>query len=199
MKYDHTGPMPIESGITDDLGLRKAGLNDHPCAACGTPCVGAYSIYRDGFEDGPEVALCPGCGEHSTPTCEELWQRIAERMLGTQVRFENAPRMRLLRWTAAIPEALARLAGFEGTTWSRYIVRVPDRNPEPIDRVAVAWHGPSHKWTRLTPTLKWDPFVRGLTFGDAAEVVTVVSLQLRGDETVDELRALALAAGGPIE
>ena len=49
------------------------------CAACGAPSRGAYSLHRDGFEQGPEVALCDGCGAKETPTPQELWTRIAAR------------------------------------------------------------------------------------------------------------------------
>lgn len=49
-----------------------------PCAACGKPS-GRFAIHRDGFGEGPEVPLCEACGGHETPTCEELWERIAER------------------------------------------------------------------------------------------------------------------------
>lgn len=51
------------------------------CAACGKPLPWGikFTIHRDGFGEGPEVPLCRACGEHETPTCEELWDRIAER------------------------------------------------------------------------------------------------------------------------
>lgn len=49
------------------------------CAACGKPAEGNFSIHRDGFCEGPEVSLCNACGRAETPTCEELWDRIAAR------------------------------------------------------------------------------------------------------------------------
>ena len=48
------------------------------CAYCGEPAEGNFSIHRDGFGIGPEVELCDGCGMYPAPTCEEIWDRIAE-------------------------------------------------------------------------------------------------------------------------
>lgn len=49
------------------------------CAFCGAETVPGYaSIHRDGFGVGPEVTLCAACGLHETPTCEEIWDRIAQ-------------------------------------------------------------------------------------------------------------------------
>jgi len=48
------------------------------CACCESPAEGNYSIHRDGFGEGPEVWLCDACGSKPTPTCEEIWARIAE-------------------------------------------------------------------------------------------------------------------------
>jgi hypothetical protein len=39
---------------------------------------GNHSIHRDGFSVGPEVDLCDACGGRPEPTCEEIWDRIAE-------------------------------------------------------------------------------------------------------------------------
>ena len=47
------------------------------CSFCGKPAEGNYSIHRDGFDAGPQVDLCDGCGGEETPTCEEIWERIA--------------------------------------------------------------------------------------------------------------------------
>lgn len=51
------------------------------CAACGEDVGTAaeFSIHRDGFCDGPEVALCRGCGGSEFPTCESLWLNIGIR------------------------------------------------------------------------------------------------------------------------
>jgi len=49
-----------------------------PCAFCGGPAQGQYSIHRDGFGVGPEVDLCDGCGSEPEPTCEVIWDRIAQ-------------------------------------------------------------------------------------------------------------------------
>lgn len=51
------------------------------CACCGgvLPWGVKFTIHRDGFGEGPEVPLCRKCGEKETPTCEEIWARIAER------------------------------------------------------------------------------------------------------------------------
>lgn len=48
------------------------------CAFCGGPAEGNYSIHRDGFDVGPEVELCDEHGGHEKPTCEEIWDRIAQ-------------------------------------------------------------------------------------------------------------------------
>jgi hypothetical protein len=53
-------------------------MADNECAACGQP-PGRATIHRDGFGEGPEVPLCSDCGDHETPSCEELWRRIADR------------------------------------------------------------------------------------------------------------------------
>lgn len=49
------------------------------CAACGCEDEGNYSIHRDGFCEGPEVPLCDECGGDVIPTCQEIWDMIAER------------------------------------------------------------------------------------------------------------------------
>lgn len=48
-----------------------------PCAFCGKPAEGNCAIHRDGFGVGPEVDLCDACGSYETPTCDEIWERIA--------------------------------------------------------------------------------------------------------------------------
>lgn len=54
-------------------------MNPLLCSYCGGPAEGNYSIHRDGFGDGPEVDLCDRHGEGWEPSCEEIWERIAER------------------------------------------------------------------------------------------------------------------------
>lgn len=54
------------------------------CAACGERAEGEYSIHRDGFGVGPEVPLCNACGREETPTCDDLWRRIAKRLAAGQ-------------------------------------------------------------------------------------------------------------------
>lgn len=51
-----------------------------PCAACGRPAEGRFSIHRDGFCVGPEVDLCDACGSEPEPTLADLWASIAERL-----------------------------------------------------------------------------------------------------------------------
>lgn len=50
------------------------------CAYCGKTVKGVakYAIHRDGFAVGPEVPICNDCGSHPSPTCEEIWSRIAQ-------------------------------------------------------------------------------------------------------------------------
>lgn len=47
------------------------------CAFCRCPVQGNYCVERDGFCDGPEVPLCDGCGEGTTPDLETIWDRIS--------------------------------------------------------------------------------------------------------------------------
>ncbi len=49
------------------------------CAMCGENAEGNYAIHRDGFGEGPEVPLCDECGSFSTPTCEEIWEKLLNR------------------------------------------------------------------------------------------------------------------------
>ena len=51
------------------------------CAACGDDVGPAapFAIHRDGFCDGPEVALCRFCGGSEFPACESLWRSIGIR------------------------------------------------------------------------------------------------------------------------
>jgi uncharacterized protein with FMN-binding domain len=49
------------------------------CAYCLEKADGNYSIHRDGFGVGPEVALCDKHGSRPSPTCEEIWYVIARR------------------------------------------------------------------------------------------------------------------------
>lgn len=50
-----------------------------PCAYCGRPSEGRYAIHRDGFGQGPEVALCDAHGGSQVPSCAAIWDRIRER------------------------------------------------------------------------------------------------------------------------
>jgi len=78
----------IRAGIKDLANISKefATLSDKAyelsgikCAYCGGPAQGNYSLHRDGFCQGPEVDLCDHCGSRPTPTCEQIWERIAVR------------------------------------------------------------------------------------------------------------------------
>ena len=46
-------------------------------------------IHRDGFDEGPEVELCDGCGMNELPTCEQLWADIAARKVVPIKRGES--------------------------------------------------------------------------------------------------------------
>lgn len=48
------------------------------CVYCDEPAQGNFSIHRDGFGIGPEVALCDACGSTPTPTTGEIWTKIAK-------------------------------------------------------------------------------------------------------------------------
>ena len=50
-----------------------------PCAACGRPCTGSYSVHRDGYGKGPEVLICDACGSGEVPTLQEIWTAIRAR------------------------------------------------------------------------------------------------------------------------
>lgn len=63
----------VEDGAPDPELVGK------PCAYCGERSQGRYSIHRDGFSEGPEVALCDEHGGNELPTCSDIWARIAER------------------------------------------------------------------------------------------------------------------------
>ena len=57
---------------------------DLTCAYCDGPAEGNYDIHVDerGFLGTADVPLVPLCDEHGskpTPTCEQIWDRIAER------------------------------------------------------------------------------------------------------------------------
>ena len=61
------------------------------CAACGSASSGKASIHRDGFGFGPEVWLCHACGCHELPTCDALWDMIAEREPLPRTCYVEAP------------------------------------------------------------------------------------------------------------
>lgn len=73
---------PDESGLPQDEASKIIRAHAQHfvdwCACCSGPAEGNYSIHRDGFGEGPEVWLCDDCGKDETPTCEEIWARIAE-------------------------------------------------------------------------------------------------------------------------
>ncbi len=50
-----------------------------PCVYCDAPCEGHYAIHRDDIGVGPELPLCDAHGSGELPTCEQIWERIAER------------------------------------------------------------------------------------------------------------------------
>lgn len=62
-------------GLASDATTKPLQL---VCAACARPAQGEFAIHRDGFGEGPEVPLCNDCGGPGSPTCEELWERIAK-------------------------------------------------------------------------------------------------------------------------
>lgn len=76
--------MSIADGWQDWMGVAECPEcvkppHDGPCACafCEQPAEGNYSIHRDGFGEGPEIALCDGCGSKTEPTLEEIWARIS--------------------------------------------------------------------------------------------------------------------------
>lgn len=149
---------------------------------------------------GPEVPLCRGCGQHEQPSCETLWRLIAERLIGTRVTFAEAPCMRLLRHDTPVVRELQEEAQTE--VWTRYLVRVPDDGrprEQPGDRVSCVWQGPTNAWEPVKGSVAWSAFTRRMDPPRGKGTLTIVSLPLRGDETVIELQAIASAAGGPIQ
>lgn len=58
--------------------------SDRTCAYCGGRAEGNYSIHSYGVGDGPEVDLCDEHGARPTPTCEEIWARIASNQEGAR-------------------------------------------------------------------------------------------------------------------
>lgn len=48
------------------------------CCYCQEEAEGGYSIHRDGLGEGPELPLCNACGSNETPTCEEIWEKLAK-------------------------------------------------------------------------------------------------------------------------
>lgn len=173
MKYDHRDP------------TTPAPANQ--CAACGATCSANSSIHRDGFGIGPEVALCDACGSSETPTCEELWQRIAARLVGQRVSFAEAPCLRLLRHDtdAAFSPSL------EPKPITRYLVRVPAEKPDAPDNIAVVYFGTGEEWLPLRQGMQSWCITRRMDPPRGKGRLTVVSVQLAGNETAEELRELA--------
>lgn len=58
----------------------KEPLQIAVCAYCGGVINrrGWGTIHRDGFGVGPEVPLCGDCGDYLEPSCEQIWERIAQ-------------------------------------------------------------------------------------------------------------------------
>jgi hypothetical protein len=67
-----SGEIPAVHVIPDE----QPDVPSEPCAACGAPAFGDYSIEDDG---GNEVAICTKCGGEDGPTVLELQAAIAER------------------------------------------------------------------------------------------------------------------------
>lgn len=73
-------PKPNDSagGSEGSEPAKPAGGLTLECAFCGESAEGNFSIHRDGFGVGPEVELCDNCAAYPAPTCEEIWEVIAE-------------------------------------------------------------------------------------------------------------------------
>lgn len=74
-----TSKMKVSTTVSDVLHLVEDVRKRRLCAYCGAEIAGEvrYGIHRDGFDEGPEVDLCDGCGSGPLPTCEEIWAKIA--------------------------------------------------------------------------------------------------------------------------
>jgi len=48
------------------------------CVYCGNPAEGKHTIHRDGMGLGPDVPLCNRCGSGTTPTLQEIWDKISQ-------------------------------------------------------------------------------------------------------------------------
>ena len=53
-------------------------MADKKCVYCNGVAEGNYAIHEDGFGIGKEVDLCDQYGGFPTPTCEQIWERIAK-------------------------------------------------------------------------------------------------------------------------
>jgi hypothetical protein len=82
-----------------------------PCAYCSKPSEGNASIHRDGFGVGPEVDLCDACGLHETPTCEEIWDRIAQPSAEHGAHKPSAPTAQIIDLFDALKRSLAKPTG----------------------------------------------------------------------------------------
>lgn len=60
--------------VVSAIGCAGAGL----CAFCAAPAEGNHKIHRDGFGVGPQVDLCDAHGSGRLPSCEQIWNRIAQ-------------------------------------------------------------------------------------------------------------------------
>ncbi|CAB4131453.1 hypothetical protein UFOVP276_206 [uncultured Caudovirales phage] len=71
----------VESNVKDvSKEIQRIADTQH-CAYCFAEIVGEpeRAIHRDGFGIGPEVPLCMVCGSTPTPTCEDIWAKIARK------------------------------------------------------------------------------------------------------------------------
>lgn len=103
------------SGVTADFVPEFGGhdgtppdpaLIDLPCAYCARPSEGHFSIHRDGFSAGPDVPLCIACGSQPQPSCDDIWDRIAQVSTPPARRSDLAARQRRLwegRWAKTRP------------------------------------------------------------------------------------------------
>jgi hypothetical protein len=104
-----------------------------------------------------------------------------------ETSFADAPRMRLLRHDtdAAFSPSL------EPKPVSRYLVRVPAEKPELPDNIAVVNFG-DDGWLPMRQGMQSWGITRRMDPPRGKGKLYVVSTELTGEETAEELRALAL-------
>lgn len=59
------------------------------CAFCGASAEGNFSIHLRPFS-GPEVWLCDRDGKYPTPSCEDIWDALARKLLPTLAFVKTA-------------------------------------------------------------------------------------------------------------